>query len=381
MWYVCSGWAYHQWSTWGRNKQMMGKKLTLSAQWLSCSKENIRNVKHLDMFTHLSVIQIFRLRLKPDVHQIPSNPTEMVWPNLPQSMWPRLESRGEKGGMCVCVCVCFAFQAGKTWTPSNAAAFLHGKHCFLYLWPKRPPSGGQHTTQNIFKRKTAAWFLFFHPVSHRELLHGASERRTTPLHYITLGSMRGRHEPLQPTVCIWWHHYDSWNHTPSTLCTENIQVHVNGQGMCRNTITSTAQALNCAIILLQRTAGPVAPDLKALRNSWASPSWLVLPLYRSVLEQRQQHHCVMYSWDNALTQWLHGHQIWGWTPVAKWLLHRAVGGRTEITLTCKHTHTHDTLWWGTTEIHTHAHRAFIALQLVNSNITWPSAVIQTHFPL
>lgn len=70
----------------GRNKQMMGKKLTPGTQQLSFSQEDIRNVKHSDMFTHLSVIQIFRLRLGPDVHPIPSHPRGMVWPNLPQSM-------------------------------------------------------------------------------------------------------------------------------------------------------------------------------------------------------------------------------------------------------------------------------------------------------
>lgn len=62
----------------GRNKQMIRTKLTLSTEWLSLGKKNIGNVKHGEMFTRISVIQIFRLGLGPDVHQIPSDPTGMV---------------------------------------------------------------------------------------------------------------------------------------------------------------------------------------------------------------------------------------------------------------------------------------------------------------
>lgn len=116
----------------GRNKQMMEKKLTLSTQRLIFSKENIRNVKHNDMFTYLSVIQIFRLRLGPDVHQIPSNPRGMVWPNLPQSMWPRLESRGKKRNVCLRLCV-LCISSCQMWTLSTAA---HFKWHTLLLWPK-----------------------------------------------------------------------------------------------------------------------------------------------------------------------------------------------------------------------------------------------------
>lgn len=60
----------------------------------------------------------------------------------------------------------------------------------------------------------------------------------------------------------------------------DIEAHVNVQAMCCNTITTTAEALNWAIILLQCTAGPVALDLKALKDSWA-------PTRVCVLEQCQ----------------------------------------------------------------------------------------------
>lgn len=128
----------------GWNKQLMGeKKMTHSI-----GKENIQNVKHSDVFTHFSVIQIFRLRPRPDVHQIPSNPRGMVWPNLPQSMWPRLESGGGGEGMCGCVCVCFAFQTVK---PKCCLMQLHFKNDtrLFHTGGQRLPSGENRRTINI----------------------------------------------------------------------------------------------------------------------------------------------------------------------------------------------------------------------------------------
>lgn len=52
--------------------------MTLSTRRLSFSKENVGNVKHSAVFTHLPVIQIFRLRLGPAVRQIPANPRGVV---------------------------------------------------------------------------------------------------------------------------------------------------------------------------------------------------------------------------------------------------------------------------------------------------------------
>lgn len=142
--YVRSGWAYHQW--WagdGINSWWEKKKMTHSI-----GKENIQNVKHSDVFTHFSVIQIFRLRPRPDVHQIPSNPRGMVWPNLPQSMWPRLESGGGGEGMCGCVCVCFAFQTVK---PKCCLMQLHFKNDtrLFHTGGQRLPSGENRRTINI----------------------------------------------------------------------------------------------------------------------------------------------------------------------------------------------------------------------------------------
>lgn len=141
------------------------------------------------------------------------------------------------------------------------------------------------------------------------------------------------------------------------------------QGMDWNKITSTAEALNCIIILLQHTAVPVALDLK---GSWAS---LHLLRYTGVYwTDVKQHFCIMCSRDNVLTWWLHGHQIWG--------EHRSVndcctvGGRAEIILTPTVTGNH----WN---LHTQAntHSAVTGLWPINSNITWLSAVIQASFPL
>lgn len=105
----CTGWAYHWWGAGeGINRWWGKKKMSLSTRRLSFSKESVGNVKHSGVFTHLPVIQIFRLRLGPAVRQIPANPRGVVWPNLPQSMWPRLESKGreKKGGKYASVSVC-----------------------------------------------------------------------------------------------------------------------------------------------------------------------------------------------------------------------------------------------------------------------------------
>lgn len=135
----------------GRNKQMIRKTLTLSTEQLSLNKKNIRNVKHNGVFTHISVIQIFRLRLGPDVRQIPSDPRGMVRPNLPQSMWPRLESRG-KGEMCVYVCMCFELQAAKCECLCLMRLHLKTACTVFVLVTKRPPSGGKCITWNISRR-------------------------------------------------------------------------------------------------------------------------------------------------------------------------------------------------------------------------------------
>ncbi len=158
----------------GRNKQMTEKKLTLSTQRLSSSKENVRNVKHSEVFTHLSVIQIFRLRPGPDVHQIPSNPRGMVWPNLPQSMWPRLESRGKRRNVCLRLCV-LCISSYQMWTLSNAAAFQ--MTCSAVV------TKGHHleerVSHEIFSRGKLRHYFF----PSRKLSCRASEKETTTLYY------------------------------------------------------------------------------------------------------------------------------------------------------------------------------------------------------
>lgn len=72
-------------------------------------------------------------------------------------------------------------------------------------------------------------------------------------------------------------HYVLW-------CSNVLSMHMYMQGMDWNIITSAAEALNCTIILLRHTAGPAALDLKA---SWGSPQWLVLPLYKTILDRHQ----------------------------------------------------------------------------------------------
>lgn len=90
----------------GRNKQMMGK-LTLSTQLLSFSKENIRNFKQSDMFTHLSVVQIFRLRLGPDVSSNPLKPERNGMTQSPTKYVTQIRKQGEKEKEeCVSVFVC-----------------------------------------------------------------------------------------------------------------------------------------------------------------------------------------------------------------------------------------------------------------------------------
>ena len=255
---LSSGWAYQQRR--GRNKQMKGKKLTLSTQRLSFHKENVRNVKHSDMFTYLPVIHIFRLRLRPDVRQIPSYPRGMVWPNLPQSMWPRLESTGGKGkgGMCVCVCVCvcFAFQAAKC---ECCLKQLNFTRLFFYTWDKKATIWRKGCHMKYFQEVNCGIILS------SSLVQRASEEETN-----TLRSIRGRHGP---TICIYDItvtaeitapvHYVLWyNNT--------LSQHINVQGIDWNIIESTTQASNCNIILLQHTARPVALDLKGLMCSRAS---------------------------------------------------------------------------------------------------------------
>lgn len=156
----CTGWAYHWWGAGeGINRWWGKKKMSLSTRRLSFSKENVGNVKHSGVFTHLPVIQIFRLRLGPAVRQIPANPRGVVWPNLPQSMWPRLESKGgEKKGreMCVCIRVCFAFQAADA--VRQRLMQLHFK--WLFLWP--PDHHLEETvSQGIFSRPSKLRHVFF----------------------------------------------------------------------------------------------------------------------------------------------------------------------------------------------------------------------------
>lgn len=79
------------------------------------------------MFTRSPrVVQIFRLRRGPDVHQIPTNPGGMVQPNLPTKYVTQIRERGEDEE-CVSVSV-------------SALHFKHTKRepcqrqtCFLIL--------------------------------------------------------------------------------------------------------------------------------------------------------------------------------------------------------------------------------------------------------
>lgn len=165
----CYGRAYHRVCR-GRNKQMMVKKLSLGTLRFRFSKEIIRSIKPCALFTHLSVIHIFRLRPGPDVRQIPANPREMVWPNLPQSMWPRLESRRKRRNVCLRLSV-LCISSLQMWTSSNAAAFQ------MFLWLRTTIwSKGCHVK----------YFQFPCSVGHRKLLHQVSAMRTATLHYIRI---------------------------------------------------------------------------------------------------------------------------------------------------------------------------------------------------
>lgn len=121
-----------------------------------------------------------------------------------------------------------------------------------------------------------------------------------------------------------------------------LSMHMNVQGMDWNIITSTAEALNCTIMLLRRTAGPVALDLK---GSWGSPQWLVLPLYKTALDRCQAaflHNAQRRQRTDLMT--VRSPDLRG-TPVGKWLLY------------CRwaswdHPHTHTAM-----RKHTHTHRA------------------------
>lgn len=203
---VCSGWANHQCSAgegihrwWEKIKQ-----LTRSTQRLSFSKDNVRNVKHSDMFTHLSVIQIFRLRLGPDVHQIPSYPRGMVWPNLPQSMWPRLESR-EKKEECASASVCaLHFKLPNVSILSNAATY-------------QMPRDWRKPQHNFFIRSDTESSCIEH------------QRRRKPHDHIAWQYIRGRHAPHQPTACIWWQlrsdllHYVLWYRNIQSQCIQTCR--------------------------------------------------------------------------------------------------------------------------------------------------------------
>lgn len=88
----------------GWNKQLMGeKKMTHSI-----GKENIQNVKHSDVFTHFSVIQIFRLRPRPA--RCSSNPLKPKRNGMTQSPTKYVtQIRKRRGGgkkECAPVSVC-----------------------------------------------------------------------------------------------------------------------------------------------------------------------------------------------------------------------------------------------------------------------------------
>lgn len=259
--------------------------MTPTTQRLSFSKENIRNVKHNDMFTHPSVIQIFRLRVRPDVHQIPSNPRGMVWPNLPQSMWPRLESRGKRRNVCLPLCV-LCISSFQMWTMSNAAAFemTQATHHLE-----------DRLSREIFSRGKLRHYFFIQSSA------GSSCIYYITLHYSPWGGDTNHINPR----CVYNDiimtaefrspvHYVLWyNNT--------VSVHINMKGMDWDLITRTSEALNCAIILSQHTAGPVVLDLK---GSWASPQWL--PLNKSVLDRCQATFLYIVQWRQCadlMTAW------------------------------------------------------------------------------
>lgn len=153
---------------------------------------------------------------------------------------------------------------------------LHFKPLFLCLWQK-----GHHleerVSHEILSRGKPLHYFFIQCGAGSSCAEHQRRRRA---HYITLGAIRGRHEP---TVCIWWHHYDSWSPVHYVLWYNNtVPVHRNVQGMDWNTITSTAAgALNCTIILLQHAAA--ATHLKRSDGQPSFPS--VTPAVRECVGQ------------------------------------------------------------------------------------------------
>lgn len=121
----------------------------------------------------------------------------------------QIRKQGGKGGMCVCVCVCFAFQAAKCERPSNAAAFQ------MTVSVTKGHHLEERVSHEIFSRGKLP---FFPPPSLAQRSSYVECQRRRRVNHITLHSIRGRHEPRQPTASIWWHHCDIQNQISSTLC-------------------------------------------------------------------------------------------------------------------------------------------------------------------
>lgn len=101
------------------------------------------------------------------------------------------------------------------WTPSNAAAFQMTYSAVV--------TKGHHLEERVshetFSRGKLRHYFFIQKALVSSVREGDD--------YITLRSIRGRHEPHQPTVYIWWYHYDSWNQIRSTLCSVIEQYALN----------------------------------------------------------------------------------------------------------------------------------------------------------
>lgn len=142
------------------------------------------------------------------------------------------------------------------------------------LRPKWLPSGGKHATWNIFKGKTAAWFFFIRVTQRAFTWSIREEGNSVTLYYIGIhkGETRATatYSPYMMTS-LW-----QLKSCPQYIMYWDLEAHVNVRAMCCNTITTTAEASNWAIILLQCTAGPIALDLKALKDSWAPTRVCVL---------------------------------------------------------------------------------------------------------
>jgi len=257
-------------------------------------------------------------------------------------MWPRLESRGKgKGGMCVCVCVCFAFQAANC---GRCRMQLHFKWLF---WCKKA---------NIWRK--GCHMKYFHEVNcsiNRSscLAQNAlwSEEERTTLYYGPWGGDTN-HISLQS---VWRHHYDAWH--PVLWYNKTVPVYINVWEMDWD----IWWALNCTIVVLQHTAGPVALDIKCLMGSWGSPQWRLRSI--SVLGPETAYwlhgHC-MAAWS------LHGCMVTAWspdlrgTPVGKWLLlwwwarwDHPLGYTNKLNwIESSHTHSYEE----SRETHTHRHK-------------------------